>query len=171
VPLGTGLAFRQSYRGNDNSRSRISATAPPIKGRFTRASTWRSSGSLPVIYVIENNRYAMGTSITRFLRRSNLSSAWTVVQHSRRPGRRHGRARREAAGAKAAHGADRKGPYILEMLTYRYRGIRCRTRPNTARGRGRRDPHSSTIRSTWHATICEEMRQRGRAQENRRRSA
>ena len=56
---------------------------------FNMAELWK----LPVVYIIENNRYAMGTAITRSSATTDLSKRGAVVQHSGRAGRRHGRAR------------------------------------------------------------------------------
>ena len=83
------------------------------------AALWK----LPVVYVIENNKYGMGTSIERASARTDLyhrGQAYGIPAHA---GRRHGRVEVREAGAKAvAHARSGKGPYILEMLTYRYRG-------------------------------------------------
>ena len=84
------------------------------------AELWK----LPVVYVIENNRYAMGTSVEPRLGADRFLQARRVVQHSRRAGRRHGRARgaRRRRSAPSSMCRSGKGPYILEMQTYRYRG-------------------------------------------------
>ena len=124
VSLGTGLAFANHYRGNDNVSLTYFGDGAANQGQvyesFNMAELWK----LPVVYVIENNRYAMGTSVSRASAQTDFSKRGVVVQHSRRAGRRHGRARRarRPRSARSQWCRDGKGPYILEMQTYRYRG-------------------------------------------------
>ena len=123
VSLGTGIAFANKYRGNDRVSLTYfgdgSANQGQVYESFNMASLWQ----LPVIYIIENNEYAMGTSVKR-------SSA--VTELSRR-GEAFGitgkqvdgmdvLAVREAALEAVAHCRAGKGPFLLEMKTYRYRG-------------------------------------------------
>src|SRR5579862_8476009 len=123
VSLGTGLAFANRYRGNDNVSLTYFGDGASNQGQvyesFNMAELWK----LPVIYVIENNRYAMGTSITRSSAEVNLSRRGLSFNI---PGDQvDGMDVRavKAAGEKAAEWCrSGKGPYILEMLTYRYRG-------------------------------------------------
>src|SRR6516164_1717434 len=123
VPLGTGLAFANRYRGNDNVSLTYFGDGAANQGQvyesFNMAELWK----LPVVYVIENNQYAMGTAITR-------SSATTDLFPR---GRAHGIPGEQvdgmdiravkATGERAVKWCrEGNGPIILEMLTYRYRG-------------------------------------------------
>jgi pyruvate dehydrogenase E1 component alpha subunit len=123
VPLGTGLAFANRYRGDGTVSLTYLGDGAVNQGQvyesFNMAKLWK----LPVVYIIENNQYGMGTSVAR-------ASATTDLYHRGAsfdiPGERvDGMDVRavKAAGDKAVKWCrDGDGPIILEMLTYRYRG-------------------------------------------------
>jgi pyruvate dehydrogenase E1 component alpha subunit len=123
VPLGTGLAFANKYRGNDNVSLTYFGDGASNQGQvyesFNMAKLWH----LPVVYVIENNQYGMGTSVARASATTNLSLRGLSFDV---PGEQvDGMDVRavKAAGERAVKWCrEGNGPIILEMLTYRYRG-------------------------------------------------
>jgi pyruvate dehydrogenase E1 component alpha subunit len=147
VSLGTGLAFAHRYRKNDNVSLTYLGDGAANQGQvyesFNMAELWK----LPVVYIIENNRYAMGTAITRSSATTDLSKRGLSFNI---PGEQvDGMDVRavKAAGDKAvAWCRAGKGPYILEMLTYRYRGhsmsdpAKYRTREEVQKMRTEHDP-------------------------------
>ena len=123
VSLGTGLAFANRYRKNDRVTLTYFGDGAANQGQvyesFNMAELWK----LPVIYIIENNRYAMGTSVSRSSAQTDFSKRGLSFNI---PGEQVDgmdvRAVR-AAGERAVEWCRAgKGPYILEMQTYRYRG-------------------------------------------------
>jgi len=147
VSLGTGLAFANRYRGNDFVSLAYFGDGAANQGQvyesFNMAELWK----LPVVYVIENNRYAMGTSVTRSSAQTDFSKRGVSFNI---PGEQvDGMDVRavKAAGDKAvAWCRAGNGPYILEMQTYRYRGhsmsdpAKYRTREEVEKVRHDQDP-------------------------------
>jgi pyruvate dehydrogenase E1 component alpha subunit len=147
VSLGTGLGFAARYRKTDNVSLTYLGDGATNQGQvyesFNMAELWK----LPVVYIIENNRYAMGTAITRSSATTDLSKRGLSFNI---PGEQvDGMDVRavQAAGQKAVTWCrEGKGPYILEMLTYRYRGhsmsdpAKYRTREEVQKMRTEHDP-------------------------------
>jgi pyruvate dehydrogenase E1 component alpha subunit len=147
VPLGAGLAFANKYRGNDNVCWCYFGDGAANQGQVYESFNMAKLWSLPVIFVIENNRYAMGTAIERSSATTDFSQRGLSFDI---PGEQVDgmdvRACKAAGDSVAAHARAGKGPYILEMLTYRYRGhsmsdpAKYRTREEVERVREERDP-------------------------------
>ena len=123
VSLGTGLAFAHKYKGDNGVCQAYFGDGAANQGQVYESFNMAALWSLPVVYVIENNRYGMGTSIDR---------ASAMVEFHKR-GDAHGipglRVNgmdvvevREAADMALDHCRSGKGPFILDMETYRYRG-------------------------------------------------
>jgi pyruvate dehydrogenase E1 component alpha subunit len=147
VSLGTGLALANRYRDNKACSFVYFGDGAANQGQvyesFNMAELWR----LPVVYIIENNQYAMGTAIERSSSETHLYRRGASFNI---PGKEVDGmdvlAVREAAAEAAEHARSGKGPFILEMKTYRYRGHsmsdpgKYRTREEIDEVRKHRDP-------------------------------
>jgi len=147
VSLGTGLAFANRYRGNDNVSLTYLGDGATNQGQVYESFNMAKLWSLPAIYIIENNQYAMSTSLKR-------ASATIDLYHR---GAAHGipgqqvdgmdvRAVKAAADQATKWCREGNGPIILEMMTYRYRGhsmsdpAKYRTREEVEKVRSEHDP-------------------------------
>ena len=147
VPIGTGLAFANRYRNNDSVCLTYFGDGAANQGQvfesFNMAELWK----LPVIYVIENNQYAMGTAVARSTAEVDLSKRG--ASHNI-PGEAVDGMDVEAVFAAATKAVEwargGNGPIILEMKTYRYRGhsmsdpAKYRTREEVQQVREKHDP-------------------------------
>ena len=147
VSIGTGLAFADRYK--DNKKIAVTyfgdgaANQGQVYESFNMAKLW----NLPVLYIIENNQYAMGTSVKRASSETHLYKRGASFGI---PGEEVDgmdvEAVRAAAAKAAKHAREGKGPYILEMKTYRYRGhsmsdpAKYRTREEVDDIRSHHDP-------------------------------
>jgi pyruvate dehydrogenase E1 component alpha subunit len=147
VPLGVGIAFANRYRGNGRVCLTYFGDGAANQGQvyesFNIAKLWK----LPIVFVIENNKYAMGTSVERSAATTDFSQRGRSFDI---PGEQvdgmdvravKGTAERVLAAVRSDH-----GPYILEMLTYRYRGhsmsdpAKYRSREEVQKMRQEHDP-------------------------------
>jgi pyruvate dehydrogenase E1 component alpha subunit len=163
VPLGTGLAFAHKYRDDGGVCLAYLGDGAVNQGQVYEAFNMAKLWDLPVIYAIENNKYAMGTSVNR-------SHAEPLLY-------RHGESFRipgfqvDGMDVLAVRGAadvalkwvrDGKGPIIIEFLTYRYRGhsmsdpAKYRTREEVQEVRENRDPITSAERELESMGVKEE---------------
>jgi pyruvate dehydrogenase E1 component alpha subunit len=163
VSLGTGLAFANRYRGNDSVSLAYFGDGAANQGQvyesFNMAELWK----LPVVYVIENNRYAMGTSVSRSSAQQDFSKRGVSFNI---PGEQvDGMDVRavKAAGDKAVSWCRAgNGPYILEMQTYRYRGhsmsdpAKYRTREEVDKVRHDQDPIEQVRNRLLAAKVSEQ---------------
>ncbi len=123
IPIGTGIAFAEMYRGTDNLCVTMFGDGAARQGAlyesFNMAMTWK----VPVIYVVENNGYAMGTSVERT---SNVRDLYTIGEAFDMPSEpvdgMDPEVVHEAFSRAAEHVRSGKGPYFLELKTYRYKG-------------------------------------------------
>ncbi len=123
VPLGTGLAFAHKYRKDGAINFTYFGDGAANQGQVYEAFNMASLWKLPVIYVIENNEYAMGTSVSRS---SSTTELYKRGEGFGIPGYQVNGMDifevMDAAKMASAHVRDGKGPILLEMKSYRYRG-------------------------------------------------
>jgi len=146
VPLGAGLAFADKYLGNDNVTFTYFGDGAANQGQVYETYNMAELWNLPVVFVIENNQYAMGTSMKRATHSKTLweRGAAYGIKGEAVDGMDVLAVR--AAGEKAvAICRAGQGPYILEMMTYRYRGhsmsdpAKYRTREEVQKMRDEKD--------------------------------
>jgi pyruvate dehydrogenase E1 component alpha subunit len=147
VPLGAGLAFADKYQENGRVTFTYFGDGAANQGQvyetFNMAALW----DLPVVFVIENNQYAMGTAQARS---TSTPDIYTRGEAFGIPGEAvdgmNVLSVKEAGERAVAHCRSGKGPYILEVKTYRYRGhsmsdpAKYRTREEVQKMRSERDP-------------------------------
>ena len=147
VSLGTGLGLANWYRDDGKVAMAYFGDGAANQGQvyesFNMAELWK----LPIVYVIENNRYAMGTSVNRSSAQTDFSKRGISFNI---PGEQVDgmdvRAVREAAGRACEFARSGQGPFILEMQTYRYRGhsmsdpAKYRSKDEVSKMREERDP-------------------------------
>ena len=147
VPIGAGLAFADKYKGNDRVTFAYFGDGAANQGQvyetFNMAALWQ----LPVIFVIENNQYAMGTSQTRSTSSPDIYTRGAAFGIPGQAVDGMNVLEVKAAGDTAVkHCRTGNGPYILEVKTYRYRGhsmsdpAKYRTREEVQKMREERDP-------------------------------
>jgi pyruvate dehydrogenase E1 component alpha subunit len=123
VPLGAGLAFAEKYNGTKNLCICFMGDGAVRQGAFHEALNMAMTWKLPVIFVIENNGYAMGTSVERT---SNVTELHTLGESYDMPSRPVDAMSAENVHVAVAEAAERarsgEGPTLLEFRTYRYKG-------------------------------------------------
>jgi pyruvate dehydrogenase E1 component alpha subunit len=147
VPIGAGIAFAHKYNQTDLVSVTYFGDGAINQGQVGETLNMAGLWDLPAIFVIENNKYAMGTSQERASAGSDLFNRGKPYGI---PGKQVDGmdvlAVREAAAIAVAHCRAGKGPYVLEMQTYRYRGhsmsdpAKYRSREEVSKVRSERDP-------------------------------
>ncbi len=164
VPLGTGIAFAHKYRGDGGICATYFGEGAANQGQVYEAFNMAALWKLPVLYVIENNKYAMGTPLTRATAQPELyqrGHAFAI------PGEPVDGMNVIAVYNKAREVVPRvreQGPYILEARTYRYRGhsmsdpAKYRTKEEVEEVRKHHDPIDQLRKVMLEAGIADEAR-------------
>lgn len=147
VPIGAGLAFANKYTENGAVSLAFFGDGASNQGQVYEAFNMAKLWDLPVVFVIENNQYAMGTSVERASAETELHKrgiSFEIEGHL--VDGMDVLAVRDAAAMALDHARSGKGPIILEMKTYRYRGhsmsdpAKYRTRDEVTKTREESDP-------------------------------
>ncbi|MCB0704575.1 MAG: pyruvate dehydrogenase (acetyl-transferring) E1 component subunit alpha [Saprospiraceae bacterium] len=123
IPIGTGIAFAEKYRGTDNLCVTMFGDGAARQGALHESFNMAMAWKLPVLYICENNGYAMGTSVGRT---SNVPDIYKLGLGYDMPSEAvdgmNPESVHEAIAKAAKHIRAGKGPYFLEIKTYRYKG-------------------------------------------------
>jgi len=123
VPLGAGIAFADKYKGNDNVTLCYMGDGAVRQGAFHEALNMAMNWKLPVIFIIENNNYAMGTAVERV---SNVTELNNLADSYKMPNEQVDGMACEPVHEAIERAVERArkggGPTLLEMKTYRYKG-------------------------------------------------
>lgn len=123
IPLGAGIAFADKYKGNKNVTLCYMGDGAVRQGAFHEALNMAMNWKLPVIFIIENNNYAMGTSVERV---SNVTELCKLADAYDMPNEQVNgmscESVHEAIERASERGRKGDGPTLLEMRTYRYKG-------------------------------------------------
>ena len=147
VPLGAGLALANKYKGNGNVSLAFFGDGASNQGQVYEAFNMAKLWDLPVVFVIENNQYAMGTSVKRSSAETELYKRGSSFEiEGLQVDGMNVLEVRDASLKALKHARDGKGPMILEMKTYRYRGhsmsdpAKYRSREEVTKTRAESDP-------------------------------
>ena len=147
VPIGAGLAFSDKYNGTDRVTFAYFGDGAANQGQFYETFNMAALWKLPVIFVIENNQYAMGTAQKRSTSSPDIFTRGEAFGIAGQAVDGMNVLEVKAAGELAVkHCRAGKGPFILEVKTYRYRGhsmsdpAKYRTREEVQKMREERDP-------------------------------
>ncbi|MEL6635532.1 MAG: pyruvate dehydrogenase (acetyl-transferring) E1 component subunit alpha [Bacteroidota bacterium] len=123
IPIGTGIAFAEKYKGTDNICVTMFGDGAARQGALFEAFNMAMTWTLPVLYICENNGYAMGTSVDRT---SNVTDIYKIGSAFDMPSEAvdgmSPESVHEALERASEHVRSGKGPYFLEIKTYRYKG-------------------------------------------------
>ncbi len=163
IPLGAGLAFANKYRGNDSVSLTYFGDGASNQGQVFEAMNMAQLWKLPVVFIIENNQYAMGTSVKRSHSETHLYRRGASFGI---PGMEVDGmdvlAVREAGRQAIDHARNGEGPFVLEMKTYRYRGhsmsdpAKYRTREEVDDVREHNDPLKRCEQRIFDAGFADE---------------
>jgi pyruvate dehydrogenase E1 component alpha subunit len=163
VSLGAGLAFAHKYKGDGGVCMAYFGDGAANQGQVYESLNMAELWDLPVVFIIENNQYAMGTSVNRASAEAQL---FRRGESFRTPGMQVDgmdvKAVRAAADAALAWARSGEGPIILEMKTYRYRGhsmsdpAKYRTKDEVEQVKEHSDPIEACRRELLDAGVTEE---------------
>lgn len=123
IPLGAGLAFAEKYKKTKNVTLCYMGDGAVRQGAFHETLNMAMTWKLPVIFIIENNMYAMGTSVERT---SNVTDLYKLGSAFEMPSFQVDGMKCETVHEAVAEAAERarkgNGPTLLEIRTYRYKG-------------------------------------------------